>query len=189
MFVNGHKFAFGKARPLVDGGQQKTVFAVAHNYFGQDRARSRSIASGQRDLAVSYSAGSDGDKRWVIDLIDGEFDLPLEQITEFQVQFRPFTESLIKDIALDPRSTGKQPANAEVPQPEIRPPTVSSSSEPNVDSDGDGLSDFQEIHKYFTDPKKPSTAGDGISDGEAIRRREFTYSIRSVVKVMPPLNL
>ena len=34
------------------------------------------------------------------------------------------------------------------------------------DSDGDGLGDFQEIHKYFTDPKAPSTAGDGVSDGD-----------------------
>ena len=58
-----------------------------------------------------------------------------------------------------------------------------------MDTDGDGLSDFQEIHKYRTDPKKLSTAGDGVSDGDRQRRREFTYSIRSVVKVMPPVNV
>ena len=99
------------------------------------------------------------------------------------------SERWIKDIALNPRSTGKPAAKAEVPRPEIRPSTASSSSDPNVDSDGDGLSDFQEIHKYRTDPRKPSTAGDGVSDGDSQRRREFTYSIRSVVKVMPPVNL
>ena len=56
------------------------------------------------------------------------------------------------------------------------------------DSDGDGLSDYQEIHKYRTDPNKFSTAGDGVSDGDWQRRREFTYSIRTVIKVMPPVN-
>ena len=59
----------------------------------------------------------------------------------------------------------------------------------DTDSDDDGLSDFQETHKYFTDPAKFSTAGDGVSDGDWQRRREFTYTIRSRVKVMPPVNL
>src|SRR5260221_9720717 len=57
------------------------------------------------------------------------------------------------------------------------------------DSDGDGLSDFHELHKYFTDPHKKSTAGKGISDGDWDERRQFTYSIRSVIRVMPPYNL
>ena len=57
------------------------------------------------------------------------------------------------------------------------------------DSDGDGLSDFQEVHKYRTDPHKKSTAGKGISDGDWDERRQFTYSIRSVIRVMPPYNL
>jgi hypothetical protein len=57
------------------------------------------------------------------------------------------------------------------------------------DSDGDGLSDFQEVHKYNTDPNKKSTAGDGVSDGDWQRRREFAYTIRSVVRVMNPVNL
>lgn len=57
------------------------------------------------------------------------------------------------------------------------------------DSDGDGLSDFQEIHKYGTDPKQLSTAGDGVSDGDWQRRREFTYTVRSIIKVMKPVNL
>jgi hypothetical protein len=59
----------------------------------------------------------------------------------------------------------------------------------DVDSDGDGLSDFQEVHKYFTDPKRRSTAGTGVSDGEWDERREFTYSVRTVVRVMPPYHL
>jgi hypothetical protein len=33
-----------------------------------------------------------------------------------------------------------------------------------VDSDGDGLSDFDEIFRYGTDPNNPDTDGDGLSD-------------------------
>jgi hypothetical protein len=65
----------------------------------------------------------------------------------------------------------------------------SSVSAQESDTDGDGLSDFQEIHKYFTDPTKFSTAGDGVSDGDWPRRREFTYTVRSVIKVMEPVNV
>jgi hypothetical protein len=57
------------------------------------------------------------------------------------------------------------------------------------DTDGDGLSDFHEIHKYRTDPRKKDTAGQGTPDGDWQQRREFTYSIRAVVRVMPPCNL
>ena len=52
------------------------------------------------------SIGSDGDKKWVIDLIDAEFSLPPDQIREYQVQFRPFEEAEIKDIALNLRPAG-----------------------------------------------------------------------------------
>jgi len=36
---------------------------------------------------------------------------------------------------------------------------------PEVDSDGDGLSDDDEINKYGTDPTNPDTDGDGCEDG------------------------
>jgi hypothetical protein len=61
--------------------------------------------------------------------------------------------------------------------------------EADPDSDGDGLSDFQEVHKYCTDPHKKDTAGKGVSDGQWQQRREFTYSVRAVIRVMPPCNL
>jgi hypothetical protein len=57
------------------------------------------------------------------------------------------------------------------------------------DTDGDGLSDFQEIHKYCTDPKKKDTVGKGVSDGDWQQRREFTYTVRAVISVMSPYNL
>jgi hypothetical protein len=56
------------------------------------------------------------------------------------------------------------------------------------DADGDGLSDFQEIHKYLTDPAKKDTDGDGVPDGDWNERREYTYSIRSILRFMPPLD-
>jgi hypothetical protein len=65
----------------------------------------------------------------------------------------------------------------------------SSLSGQEIDTDGDGLSDFHETHKYFTDPNKFSTTGDGVSDGDWQRRREFAYTVRSVIKVMEPVNV
>jgi hypothetical protein len=70
-------------------------------------------------------------------------------------------------------------------------PLVLASGPPlkEADSDGDGLSDYHELHKYKTDPRKKDTAGKGVSDGDWQQRREFTYSVRAVIRVMPPYNL
>src|SRR5260221_260058 len=57
------------------------------------------------------------------------------------------------------------------------------------DSDGDGLPDFQELHKYNTDPSKKDTFGDGVADGDWKGRREYGYSVRAVLRIMPPFNL
>jgi hypothetical protein len=58
----------------------------------------------------------------------------------------------------------------------------------DTDSDGDGLSDFQEIHKYCTNPNNKDTAGKGLSDDQWQQRREFSYSLRAVIRVMRPYN-
>lgn len=63
--------------------------------------------------------------------------------------------------------------------------SVASASEP--DRDGDGLADYQEIHKYRTNPDQADSDGDGRPDGDRDERREFTYSIRAVVRVMRPV--
>ncbi len=60
---------------------------------------------------------------------------------------------------------------------------------PELDTDGDGLGDFQELNKYKTDPKKKDTAGKGLADGDWQQRREFSYSVRAVIRIMPPYNL
>ena len=73
--------------------------------------------------------------------------LPPDQIKEFQVQFRPFEEAEIKGIALDPR-----PVSASTSKPRTESPRQK--TDPTADSDGDGLTDFQEIHKYRTDPSE-----------------------------------
>jgi hypothetical protein len=39
----------------------------------------------------------------------------------------------------------------------------------NPDTDGDGISDGDEVHKYHTNPLNPDTDGDGLSDGDEIR--------------------
>src|SRR6266567_2764352 len=56
------------------------------------------------------------------------------------------------------------------------------------DTDGYGLPDFQEVHKYRTDPARKDTAGKGTPDGDWQQRREFSYSVRAVLRVMPPYN-
>jgi hypothetical protein len=37
-----------------------------------------------------------------------------------------------------------------------------------MDSDGDGLSDYDELYVYHTDPHNPDTDGDGYSDGHEV---------------------
>ena len=38
-----------------------------------------------------------------------------------------------------------------------------------IDSDGDGLTDFEELNVYKTDPNNPDTDGDGLKDGEEVK--------------------
>lgn len=57
------------------------------------------------------------------------------------------------------------------------------------DTDKDGLSDFAEKHKYFTDPAKADSDGDGTPDGHKEERREYAYSIRTLIRVLKPYDL
>ena len=58
----------------------------------------------------------------------------------------------------------------------------------DLDSDGDGLSDFHEVHKHRTDPRSADSDGDGVPDGDWFERREFTYVVRTVVQVLKPVT-
>ena len=66
---------------------------------------------------------------------------------------------------------------------------VVATAQAEVDRDKDGLSDFAEIHKYRTDPKKADTDGDGVPDGDWLERREYQYTIRTVLQVMRPVTI
>lgn len=45
-------------------------------------------------------------------------------------------------------------------------------TDPNkADTDGDGLTDYQEVMSYFTDPLNPDTDHDGYSDGDEVKRK------------------
>ncbi len=61
-------------------------------------------------------------------------------------------------------------------------------SPPDPDTDKDGLSDFLERHKHLTDPAKADSDGDGIPDGDWAERREYAYTVRTIVQVMKPVT-
>jgi RNA polymerase sigma factor (sigma-70 family) len=191
MVKDGQHFDFGKARSITANGRPGTAMAVGHK-SNRDKRLVAVDQKGMPHVGVhSIAPFGEGNS-----LLDAEFDLPPDQIKEYQVQFRPFEQVVISGIKLQRRigdSSAKKVRAIQQepsPAPERETPTRARIGEvADVDSDGDGLSDFQEIHKYRTDPGKFSTAGDGVSDGDWQRRRGFTYSIRSIVKVMPPVNL
>jgi hypothetical protein len=57
------------------------------------------------------------------------------------------------------------------------------------DTDGDGLSDYDEYCKYRTNPTKKDSDGDGKPDGDWQERREYVYSIRAICEIRPPSSL
>jgi hypothetical protein len=177
--IDGLKYYFGKARPFQGG----TALAVAHNIVGRDNRIVAVDLKGKEHAPTGTSGGG----HEILSLLDAEFSQPRDQIREFRVQSRPFEQKVITDIALEPRPARASQAAAS--HGEHANAYRATSVESDRDSDGDGLSDYQEIHKYLSDPNKFSTAGDGVSDGDWQRRREFTYTIRSMVKVMRPVNL
>ena len=60
--------------------------------------------------------------------------------------------------------------NINVQQPIVNNPVLAPQDDPNstVDTDGDGLTDYQEVHIYLTDPLKADTDGDGLSDRDEV---------------------
>lgn len=63
-------------------------------------------------------------------------------------------------------------------------------TDPTVaDTDGDGISDYLEITKYRTDPLSRDSDGDGIPDSDSEERREYTYTIRAICRIVPPYDV
>ena len=58
-----------------------------------------------------------------------------------------------------------------------------------ADSDGDTLSDYEETHKYRTNPLSPDSDNDGKEDNVWEERREYSYSIQAIVDLRPPFNV
>ena len=60
--------------------------------------------------------------------------------------------------------------NINAQQPIVNNPALAPQDDPNstVDSDSDGLTDYQEVHVYHTDPLKADTDGDGLSDRDEV---------------------
>ena len=57
------------------------------------------------------------------------------------------------------------------------------------DSDKDGLTDFQETHKHMTNRQKADSDDDGIPDGNWLERREYQYTVKSVIQVLRPVTI
>ena len=57
------------------------------------------------------------------------------------------------------------------------------------DTDADTLTDYEEYCKYRTNPTLADSDGDGTPDTDWNERREYTYSIRSVIELKPPWNI
>jgi len=53
--------------------------------------------------------------------------------------------------------------------PAVVPPPAVGAPDLTKDTDGDGLSDFEEVNIYHTDPLKADTDGDGYSDGAEVK--------------------
>lgn len=59
------------------------------------------------------------------------------------------------------------PTPVVTPEP-VKPPVVEKVDLRKQDSDGDGLSDYDEINIYKTDPNNPDTDGDGLTDYQEV---------------------
>ena len=57
------------------------------------------------------------------------------------------------------------------------------------DWDKDGMPDWYEIYRNFTDPSNPDTDGDGILDGDWHERREYTYTVEVQGRLLKPYQL
>ncbi len=65
-----------------------------------------------------------------------------------------------------------------------------SSAEDKTDTDGDGITDYDEIYKYFTDPSNVDTDGDGWTDSEELNMyTEGSNTFNPLIADVPKLEL
>lgn len=142
-------------------------------------ARNWTDAAGKHTVEAELVEFKEGTVR--LKKADGRIiSLPLEELSDADQDY-------VKDMA---GRTGKNDQSRSKPKTNgagfaLTDPCA---EQADPDSDGDGLSDYQELHKYRTNPRNKDSAGDGVSDGEWERRREYSYSVRAVIRVMRPYN-
>ncbi len=92
------------------------------------------------------------------------------------------------------------PAPTDIPTPTVMPTLSPTTDQDNdflpdtieeniqtsvvsIDTDDDGLSDYEEYVKYLTDPLSPDSDNDGIVDNDWNERREFSHNLYVRVRI------
>lgn len=57
------------------------------------------------------------------------------------------------------------------------------------DYDQDGLLDYYEVFRNFTDPENPDSDGDGILDGDWEERKEYNYTLTAQIRSLKPYDI
>lgn len=80
----------------------------------------------------------------------------------------PEDDNVVTPQSETPDIVEPEPINASPGQPVV--PSIETEEERlmNLDSDNDGLTDYEEIYMYNTDPFNPDTDGDGLTDYEEV---------------------
>ena len=130
--------------------------------------------------AINQALGNENEgnmKQQILKANVGHIELQLGKEIYQQALTQEQTDALLDAVARAKAAyTEASPEPQTITQPEVTP-TLEQTSAPtsvpqtgtdpnNPDTDGDGLSDGEEINTYNTDPNNPDTDGDGLSDGE-----------------------
>ena len=157
----------------IDGVQ---VFSDDWNYVGY--LWSKHLRAGMHSIKIEYYEGSGGamlDLKWAP---PGDELEPMAGDVFWHV--KKHSAELNEYIAWGKDSDGDGLTNAY----ELEHGTDMN----NADSDGDGISDYDEINKYNTDPNNADSDGDGISDGDEINKFKsdpnvFDVKIKSYIEI------
>ncbi len=187
--------AFGIYAQAEGSGQRQHAGQIA------TRAGSLSTSTAVCDRNVEgLNWDTVGDKRWRLILVPSEKvaaqNPPIHEFygREFVTDWVSFERSPQFEqhrLEFEHRRDKKPeeaPPGAQQHQSVSTPASGLTASDSSRDSDGDGLSDFDEIHKYLTDPMKKDSDGDGVPDGDWNERREYAYSVRTILRYMPPFD-
>ena len=57
-----------------------------------------------------------------------------------------------------------------------------------IDTDGDEITDYDEVTKYYLNPLLADSDKDGVLDTDQNERREFSHTLKAVIKLRPPFD-